>query len=92
MAGIGNYAILGCMKPLTLRAHFDGEHIQLDEPYALQAGTPMMVMVQRNPSDDPEREDWLRLSQQRLADAYGDDEPDYPLSLIKEPNPDYEGR
>jgi hypothetical protein len=51
-----------------------------------------MVMVQHDSSADPEREDWLRLSQQRLADAYGDDEPDYPLSLIKEPNPDRSAR
>jgi len=91
MAEKGNYAILERMNPVTLRAHFDGEHIQLDEPYALQPGTPMMVMVKRDSPADPEREDWLRLSQQRLADAHGDDEPDYPLSLIKEPNPNYEG-
>lgn len=76
------------MKPVALRAHFDGEHIHLDEPFELRPGTSVTVMV---PGDDPERADWLRLSQQRLAEAYGDDEPEYPLSLIKEPNPDYEG-
>jgi hypothetical protein len=47
-------------------------------------------MVQRESNADPDHEDWLRLAQQHLADAYGD-EPEYPLSLIKEPNPDYEG-
>ncbi|HEX3131654.1 MAG TPA: hypothetical protein VH394_30235 [Thermoanaerobaculia bacterium] len=76
------------MKPVALRAHFDGEHIRLDEPFELQPGTPVTVMVL---GDDPERADWLRLSQQGLAEAYGDDEPEYPLSLVKEPNPDYEG-
>jgi hypothetical protein len=79
------------MKPVTLRAHFDGERIQLDEPFELQTGVPVVVMVQRDSSADPDHEDWLRLAQQHLADAYGD-EPEYPLSLIKEPNPDYEGR
>jgi hypothetical protein len=51
----------------------------------------MVASAQGDPKADPDREDWLRLSQQRLADAYGDDEPEYPLTLIKEPNPDYEG-
>jgi hypothetical protein len=41
-------------------------------------------------SADPEREEWLRLSQEYLANAFEDDEPEYPLSLIKEPNPDFE--
>jgi hypothetical protein len=91
MAGIRNHGILGSMNHVALRAHFDGEHIQLDEPFELRPGTPVTVTVQRDPSVDPERADWLRLSQQRLAEAYGDDEPEYPLSLIKEPNPDYEG-
>ena len=79
------------MKPVALRAHFDGEHIQLDEPFELQPGTPVTVMVLHESSADSEHADWLRLSQQRLAEAYGDDEPEYPLSLLKEPNPDYEG-
>ena len=75
------------MQPVTLRAHFDGEHIQLDEEFELQPGTPVMVTVPA----DLEREDWLRFAGQCFEAAYGDDEPEYPLSLIKEPNPDYEG-
>ena len=42
--------------------------------------------------DDPDREDWARLSARALEDAYGDDEPEYSLDLIKRPNPEYEGR
>lgn len=76
------------MKPITLRAHFDGESIELDEPFELQPGTPLAVIV--HPAD-PEREEWLRLAARRFEDAYGDDEPEYSPSLIKEPNPDYEG-
>jgi hypothetical protein len=45
-------------------------------------------MLQESP--DEEREDWVRLSLEGLARAYGDDEPEYPLNLIKEPNPEYE--
>lgn len=36
-------------------------------------------------------EDWMRLSINGLARAYGDDEYEYSLDMIKEPNPDYEG-
>ncbi len=79
------------MNRVALQAHFDGEHIQLDEPFEMRPGTPVLVMVPGGSSVDPERAAWLQLSQRRLAEAYGDDEPDYPLTLIKEPNPDHEG-
>lgn len=39
-----------------------------------------------------EHDDWLLLSQTGLANAYGADEPEYSLNLLKEPNPEYEGR
>lgn len=39
-----------------------------------------------------DREDWLRLSALGLEGAYGEDEPEYSLDLIKKPNPEYEGR
>ncbi|HEV2764915.1 MAG TPA: hypothetical protein VGV38_18175 [Pyrinomonadaceae bacterium] len=42
--------------------------------------------------ENEEREGWPRLSAERLADAYGEDEPECSLDLIKEPNPEYDGR
>lgn len=36
-----------------------------------------------------EREDWVRLSLQNLARAYGDDEPEYSRDQIKEANTEY---
>jgi hypothetical protein len=39
-----------------------------------------------------EQDDWQRLTVQGLNNAYGENEPDYPVSLIKEPNPTYESR
>ena len=39
-----------------------------------------------------EQDDWQKLAEQGLNNAYGDHEPDYPASLIKEPNPAYESR
>lgn len=72
------------MNRVSILAHFDGAHILLDEPYSLEPNAKLLVTVL--PEQDEEREEWLRLAEQRLADAYGDDEPDYPLSCILEMN------
>jgi hypothetical protein len=72
----------------SVPAHFDGERILLDEPLELKPDTKLIVTILSN--HDSERESWLRLSAERLEKAFGDDEPDYPLDLIKEANPEYE--
>jgi hypothetical protein len=79
------------METRTLRAHFDGTHILLDEPFELEPNMELLITVLPKPSDE-ERGDWVRLSLESLARAYGDEEPEYSLELIKEANPDYEGR
>lgn len=43
-------------------------------------------------SENGESSHWARFSMDNLARAYAEEEPDYPLDLIKEPNPEYEGR
>lgn len=78
------------MRTVTLRAHFDGEHIRLDEPCELEPDAPLMITIWPSPEEDREREAWAGFS--GLEAAYAEDEPEYPLDLIKEPNPDYEGR
>ncbi len=79
------------MKTITLPAHFDGERIRLDEPYELKPDTKLLVTVLPEEQEDEEREAWFRLSSEGLARAYGEEEPRYPIELIKEPNPDYDG-
>ncbi len=79
------------METKTLRAHFDGSQIMLDEPFELEPNVELIITVLPKTSDE-EREDWVRLSLESLALAYGDDEPEYSLDLIKEANPEYEGR
>lgn len=70
------------MSPVVLKAHFDGREIRLDEPYALSANTKLMITVlPAQLSDDM----WRELSKNGLARAYGDNEPDYPLSMVAEP-------
>lgn len=79
------------METKTLRAHFDGNQILLDEPFELEPNVELIITVLPKASDE-EREDWAQLSLESLARAYGDDEPEYSLDLIKEANPEYEGR
>ena len=77
------------MKTVTLRAHYDGEQIRLDEPFRLEPDTPLTVTVLS--TDEGADSEWSLLSAEGLAAAYGDSEPEYPLNLIRDPNPDYEG-
>lgn len=77
------------METIVLRAHYDGERIQLDDPIELQPNTRLLVTI--IPEPDAELMTWLRLSSAGLAAAYGDDEPEYPSSAVKEPNPSYDG-
>jgi hypothetical protein len=76
------------METVTLRAHFDGERILLDEPFELEPKMELIVTVIPHASDE-EREAWARLSLASLARAYGDDEPEYSRDQIKEANPEY---
>ncbi len=50
-----------------------------------------MIIVRPEEGED-ERDEWGIAASLLLESAYGEDEPEYPLELIKEPNPDYEGR
>ena len=70
-------------------AHFDGQHILLDEAVELEPNTKLLVTVLPK---DVENEEWRALSAKRLEHAYGEAEEEYPLELIKESNPEYESR
>ncbi|CAN5802311.1 hypothetical protein BH24DEI2_BH24DEI2_19380 [soil metagenome] len=78
------------MKTVSVTAHFDGEHIRLDEPLDLEPNTKLMVTVLSGRED--ERSAWQRLSSKSLARAYSDDEEEYAPSDVKVGNPDYERR
>ncbi len=80
------------MSSQTVRAHFDGEHIRLDEPCMLEPDTPLLVIVLPKQLATDDHADWIRLSRQAFANAYGADEPEYSLNAITEPNPDYARR
>ena len=80
------------MDTVTLHAHFDGEQIRLDEPYELERNTKLLITVLPKRQSSGEREEWLYVSMTGLAQAYGDNEPEYSLEMIKEANPEYERR
>ncbi len=71
------------MKTVTLTAHYDGEYIQLDEPFQLPLEARLLVTILPEPSADAERLDWYALSKAGLARAYADDEPDYPAIRVR---------
>lgn len=78
------------METITLPAHFDGSQIRLDEPFEMEPDTKLMVTVLPKQQEDGERRDWRLLSQMGLQGAYGEDEPEYSLAMLKEANPDYD--
>jgi hypothetical protein len=70
------------MPSVSLRAHYDGERIQLDEPFDLPPDVPLLVTV-LPPEADGERSAWLAASRQALARAFGEDEPEYTVDDVK---------
>jgi hypothetical protein len=70
------------MPTAILKAHYDGRHIVLDEPFELPANAPLLVSVL---GPDSERAIWAATGATTLARAYGDTEPDYTASDLKRP-------
>jgi hypothetical protein len=65
------------MPAITLKAHFDGENIKLDEPYQLPPDAQLLVTVLSPVIADPDLSGWYEFSARGLARAYGENEPDY---------------
>ena len=82
------------MKTVTLSATFDGQQIRLEDDYPLPKNARLLVTVlpASIESEDDFRQNWYRFSAESLARAYGPDEPEYTLEMLKDPNPQYEGR
>lgn len=72
--------VIAPMPIAILKAHYDGEHIVLDEPYQLTTAAPLMVTVI---AEDGERTAWATLGTQGLAQAYGSDEPEYTVADLR---------
>ena len=70
------------MPTVTLKAHYDGERILLDEVYPLPPDARLLVTL-IEPSPEFERQSWFDLAGEGLAAAYGDHEPDYGRADLK---------
>jgi len=70
------------MPTVTLKAHYDGERILLDEPFELPPNASLMVTVLLA-AEDSESAQWGRAAAVELARAYSDDEPEYSIADVK---------
>lgn len=70
------------MPAVTLKAHYDGERIVLDEPFEIPPNSPLMVTV-LPPTEPVVHEDWFLAFQKGLSAAYGSDEPDYGIEDLR---------
>jgi hypothetical protein len=68
------------MASRSLKAHFDGRAIHLDEPCDLAEGAQLIVTVLEPGPPEEERAGWIRLAAHGLARAYGESEPDYSIA------------
>ncbi|MBI4024562.1 MAG: hypothetical protein HY360_06245 [Verrucomicrobia bacterium] len=71
------------MPTMILKAHYDGQHIQLDEPRDLPLNSPLIVTLLDQSELSKEIDQWKPIGIQALARAYGGDEPEYSVSDIK---------
>jgi hypothetical protein len=69
------------MSAITLQAHFDGQHVCLDEPHNIPPNAKLLVTVLPENGRLENRDEWYALGRRSLARAYGDDEPDYSACL-----------
>ena len=65
-----NAGILPDMPTVALQAHYDGEHIVLDEPYDLPANASLMVTLLPSTSDADSEDAWLRAAVSSDAFAF----------------------
>ena len=64
-----------CCK-VTLKAHYDGERILLDESFEIPPNSPLMVTV-LPATESAVGDDWILVARKALSGAYGTAEPEY---------------
>jgi hypothetical protein len=55
------------MASISLKAHYDGKTILLDEPFDLPEGAQLMVTVLELRASEQDRAGWMALSARGLA-------------------------
>ena len=67
----------------------DATHLELSKPIAARRGRTVFVSIAESVEKDAERQQWLAAAAASLQAAYGESEPDYSPTMVKESNPDY---
>jgi len=67
----------------------DENHIELLKPLKIAKGKKIKVIIQEESNLTDERVDFLSFSLESLENAYGENEPEYSIKMIKEPNKEY---
>ena len=73
------------MPSVSLKAHYDGERILLDEPFEIPPNSPLMITVlsavegQEALADG----DWIVAARKTLSKAYGEGEPEYTAADLR---------
>ncbi len=70
------------MSAVTLKAHYDGERIVLDEPFEIPPNSALMVTV-LSPTEAVVDENWFLVARKALSAAYGPDEPDVGIEDLR---------
>lgn len=65
------------METISIKAHFDGTSIQLDEPFELPRDAQLLVTILPPSDNDASLANWREIAGNGLAAAYGNDEPEY---------------
>jgi len=71
------------MPSVTLKAHYDGERIVLDEPFKIEPNARLIVTVLPSDAASIGHADWAAVSVESLARAYSESEPEYTSSDTK---------
>ena len=74
----------------TLVAVIKNGKIELLEPIVIPEGTKLLVTLLPQETSSENKQNWTNFSLQGLEKAYGEDEPEYSLDLLKEINSEYE--
>ena len=74
------------MKAIETTAHFNGKgELKIDSLLDIKnQHVKVLILIEEN-----EQNDWYQFSADGLSTAYNEDEPEYTLNLIKEPNFNY---
>ena len=67
----------------------DATHLELFQPIQIPPLSRIVVAVMASEDLLDEREAWFRFAAEHFQMAYGEDEPEYTLDMIREPNPEY---